>query len=125
MSLNLPLPAFLRPRRIATAQTYNGDDQTSYESCTFGTDSALSVRRSQIVSSCAVSLQLGSAQRATSRKPASSCAVKPGSAVSPSHSPTTHTHSPLDKQGSILETPTKPYKLRQVQTEGSTARPPC
>ena len=55
----------------------------------------LAGRRSQMVSSCALSVQLGSGTRCTSAKPASRAAKKDGSAVSPCHSPTTQMQDPL------------------------------
>ncbi len=48
-----------------------------------------------MVSSCAVSVQLGRGTRLTKRQPASKAAANDSSAVSPSHSPTTHTQSAL------------------------------
>ena len=62
-------------------------------------------RLCQIVSSCAVSLQLGSAILCFSRKSDCSWSMKAASPVSPYHSPTKHTLLPLHK-ASLFDCPT-------------------
>ena len=55
--------------------------------------------RCQMVSSCAVSVQFGSATRLTRTQSLSKTAANDSSAVSPSHSPTTQTNLPLFAPG--------------------------